>query len=105
MAHQIPRRGGRKTVAIECQVDGVSRRTPLRISDLSLGGGFVDTPAHVQQGDRINVAFVLDGQEVRCPVRIAHVHPMIGFGFAFLTEALSEDARRTLKAYLESTDS
>ena len=105
MAYDTPRRGGRRVVAIECQVDGVSQRTPLRLSDLSPGGGYVDTPAQVQQGDRINVTFMLEGQQLRWPARIAHVQPTIGFGFAFLTEDLSEEARAALERYFQSSDS
>src|SRR5688500_12817189 len=104
MAYDTPRRGGRRVVAIECQVDGVSQRIPLRISDLSLGGGYVDTPAQVQQGARINVTCRLEGQELRCPARIAPVQPTIGFGFAFLTDDLSEEARLALERYFQSGD-
>ena len=104
MAYDTPRRGGRKVVAIECQVDGMSQRIPMRISDLSLGGGYVDTPAQVQQGDHIHVTFVLDGQELRCPARIAHAQPTIGFGFAFLTDDLSDEARGALDRYFQASD-
>jgi hypothetical protein len=89
-------------VAIECRVEGISERTPFRLSDLGLGGGFVDTPAQVEAGARIRVAFSLNGQDLIFPARVAHVQPSIGFGFAFLGDELSDDARRALEQFLAS---
>jgi hypothetical protein len=101
MTYEKQRRGGRKVVALECWVEGVSHRTSMRLSDLGVGGGYVDTPAQVERGDRIHVTFVLDGQELRCPARVAHVQPAIGFGFAFLGDELTDEQRLAIERFVE----
>ena len=90
----------RKFVALDCHVDGISHRNPLRLSDLSMGGGFVDTQAQLQPGDPITVTFRLQDREFQFPAAVAHLQPGIGFGFKFLLEELSPDAHATLKAFV-----
>ena len=99
MAEQTPREH-RKFVALECRVDGISQRNPLRLSDLSLGGGFVDTQAQLQPGDRIVVTFTLNDREFQYPATVAHLQKGIGFGFRFVVEEMSPEAIATLKAFV-----
>jgi hypothetical protein len=94
-------RSDRKRVAIECHVDGVAPGTPLYLADLSVGGGFVDTAASFQRGDRIHVTFTLNGQQVQCLARVAHVRPSVGFGFAFVGE-LPGPTRLMLERFIDS---
>jgi hypothetical protein len=95
-------RQDRKVVAIECHVEGVSADTPLRLSDIGLGGGFVTGHAQVQRGDRVIVTFSLDGRELRCAARIAHVQPSRGFGFAFFQEELTPQVTVALQRFLDT---
>ena len=103
MQYERERRSGRKVVALDCVVEGVSQRTSMRLSDVSLGGGFVDSAAQIERGDRIHVTFSIDGREFRFPARVAHVQPGIGFGFAFLTEGLTDDAVSALERFLDES--
>ena len=73
----------------------------MRLSDLGLGGGYIDTPAQVAVGDEIRVAFTLGGEAIICPARVAHVQPSIGFGFAFLGE-LDEPIRVEIEKFVSS---
>jgi hypothetical protein len=100
MAYERERRSGRKIVAIDCVVEGVSSRAQMRLSDLGLGGGYVDTPTQVERGDRIQVTFAIDGHEFRFPARVAHAQPTFGFGFAFLAEEMADDARQALERFI-----
>jgi hypothetical protein len=98
MTFEKERRSGRKMVALDCLVEGLSQHSTMRISDLGLGGGFVDASVQVQRDDRIHVTFTLDGQELRCAARVAHVQPAIGFGFAFVD--LTDETRSAIERYL-----
>ena len=93
------RQNVRKQVAIECMVDGFTRQT-MRMSDIGIGGGFIDSPAQVEPGDRIHVTFTLNGQELRCVARVGHVQRGIGFGFAFLQDEMTEDARSAIERFI-----
>jgi len=97
---ETPGRHDRTRVAIDCQVDGTVAHERLHLADLSHGGGFAAGTADVQRGERIIVTFVLDGCEVWCPARVAHVQPTRGFGFAFLEDELPDTTRAALERYL-----
>ena len=98
---ELSGRPDRKVVAIDCHVDGASGHAPLRLADLSPGGGFAAGHAAVERGQRIVVTFSLDGQELRCAARVAHVQPSRGFGFAFLLDELPEPARLALERFVD----
>jgi PilZ domain len=91
----------RKVVAIDCHVDDPSGHAPLQLADLSLGGGFVKGQADVRRDDRILVTFSLDGHELQCAARVAHVQPSRGFGFAFFQDELPEEARLALERFID----
>jgi PilZ domain len=96
-------RPDRKPVAIDCHIDGAGASTgvPLQLADLSVGGGFVAGPAHVERGERIIVTFSLGGQALACAARVAHVQPSRGFGFAFFQDELPEPVRVALERFVE----
>jgi hypothetical protein len=100
MVQEQQRRAGRKIVSIDCHIDGVSRRSALRIPDIGVGGGFIDSPAPVQAGDVITLTFSLDGLEYQYRARVVHVQRTIGFGFAFLHDQLTEEARQALEQFV-----
>src|SRR6187200_2708493 len=105
MAYEMPAREGRKAVDIECRVESASQRMSMRLSDLSAGGGFIGTPAEVERGDRMQVAFILEGREWQCSARVAHVQPERGFGFAFLGDELADEARLAIERFVDESES
>ena len=94
-------RPDRKAVDIDCHVNGTSGHAPLRLCDLSPGGGFAAGHAEVERGQRIVVTFSLGGRELQCAARVAHVQPSRGFGFAFLQDELPEPARVALERFVD----
>jgi hypothetical protein len=98
------RRGGRRGMVAECSIEGVSSRADMRLTDLSLNGGFVDANVQCRPGDVVKLTIKLDGQEVTLKGRVAHVQPTVGFGFAIDSENLSDDARQLLSRYLEGVE-
>jgi len=96
------RRTPRKAVAVECRVEGLASNADLRLTDLSLDGGYVDArAAHLRPGDQVNVTIVLDGEELTLPVRVVHVHSGIGFAFITSDEGVSDHVRSRIAAYLD----
>src|SRR5690242_7336474 len=83
VANQPPerRRGERRSVMLDCRIDGLSSRKSTRLTDLSLSGGYVDTDASFRQGDRIELTFVLGGTPVTIAAVVMHAHRGFGFGF------------------------
>ena len=79
----------RKEVALEVRWEGGSGRHPARISDLSLGGCYLDTLGGVEVGEIISLEIRLPSGEW-LPLRgtVAFHHPGLGFSvcFTFLTD-------------------
>jgi len=96
------RRGARRPMVAECRIDGLSSRTEMRLTDLSLNGGFVDASVQCRPGDRVELTMVLEGTEIKLLGRVVHVQPTVGFGFAIEQETLSDDVRLVLNRYLET---
>ena len=99
---QSGRRRDRKDVSIEVRIDGVPQHRTFRLSDISVGGGFVDSPAQVQPGDRIQLALMIGGQRFEFGAVVAHVQRTIGFGFAFSPEEMTPEARAALEQFVDS---
>ena len=59
MAGEDKRRHVRLPMVVECQVDGISGRGSMRLSDLSLSGCYVDTATGVALGSTVAIAAVL----------------------------------------------
>ena len=88
----------------ECRIDGLSSRTDMRLTDLSLNGGFVDASAQCRPGDRVELTIILEGKDIKLQGRVVHVQPTVGFGFAIEQDTLSEDVRLLLNRYLETVE-
>lgn len=78
-----------KRVSFPCEVDcaglGVgSSSTSPRISDLSLGGAFVDSAATVPPGTRFRMRFALPSLVVDCEAEVVHEMAQFGMGVRFL---------------------
>jgi hypothetical protein len=85
----------------ECRIEGLSSRTEMRLTDLSLHGGYVDANVQCRSGDRVELTITLDGQPVTLIGRVAHIQPTIGFGFAIEPESMTGDVQVLLARYLE----
>jgi PilZ domain len=96
------RRSPRKAVTLECRVEGLANNADLRLTDLSVDGGYVDArAAHLRPGDTVSVTIVIDGEELTLPVKVVHVHSGIGFAFDTSAEGVSDHVRERIAAYLD----
>lgn len=79
----------RKDIALEARWEGGSGRHPARVSDISLGGCYLDTLGQVEVGEVIGIEIKLPTNEW-LPLRgsVAFHHPGLGFSvcFTFLTD-------------------
>jgi len=79
----------RKNITLDVRWEGGSGRHAARISDLSLGGCYLDTLGQVEVGEVVGVELKLPSGEW-LPLRgtVAFHHPGLGFSlcFTFLTD-------------------
>jgi hypothetical protein len=79
----------RKEITLDVRWEGGAGRHPARISDLSLGGCYLDTLGGVEVGEIISLEIKLPSGEW-LPLRgtVAFHHPGLGFSvcFTFLTD-------------------
>ena len=64
--------------------------TPLRISDLSRTGAFIDTLLAVRIGSVIELGFQLHELEINVMAEVRHCVPYIGIGVQFLNLSADE---------------
>jgi hypothetical protein len=79
----------RKDITLEARWEGGSGRHPARVSDISLGGCYLDTLGQVEVGEVIGVEIKLqDGSWLPLRGSVAFHHPGLGFSicFNFLTD-------------------
>ena len=63
------------------QMEGVA--ITKRVSDISEGGLFIDTPVPSDVGTKLRLRFVLDGATVEAEGVVAYSQPFIGMGIEF----------------------
>jgi hypothetical protein len=95
------RRWPRQSVTLECRIEGVSGRASIRLSELSFGGGYVDTSADFSAGMPVRLVMVLDGNEANVSGRVVYTHPGMGFGFAFDLEETPKPSRQWITDFLQ----
>jgi Tfp pilus assembly protein PilZ len=96
------RRWPRQPVTLECHIEGVSDRASIRLSELSFGGGYVDTSADYSVGMPVRLAMVLDGgNQATVSGRVIYTHPRMGFGFAFDLEETPDPSRQWITEFLQ----
>ena len=66
--------------------DGASGMRDCRITDLSIGGCFIDAYASQPVGARITIEIKLKGQTFRIPSSVVYVDRVQGFAVKFLDE-------------------
>lgn len=98
MAGEEKRRHARLPIVVECEVDGISGQSSMRLSDLSLSGCYVDTSTSVPLGAAVVIATVLQNQPVVLTGHVVHTQPRIGFGVQF--DSLSAGAVGVLQQFL-----
>ena len=64
--------------------------TPLRISDLSRTGAFIDTLVSIRAGSVIELGFQLHELEINVMAEVRHCVPYIGIGVQFLNLGADE---------------
>lgn len=78
-----------------------SGRHEARVSDLSLGGCFVDSILDVSEGEKADFSLHLPtGQWLRLSGEVVYKFPQIGFGISFID--LTEEQRSLLKDAIRS---
>ena len=102
LVNQPPERreGERRSVMLDCRIDGLSHRKLTRLTDLSLSGGYVDTDACYRPGDQIELAVVLDGTLVTIVGVVMHAQLGTGFGFRIDPDRSTEAAQRRIAEFL-----
>ena len=71
-------------ILLEVVLELTSGKRDCRISDLSMGGCFVDTIANVSKGEKIGLQLRLStGQWLGLSGEVMYVYPTIGFGLRF----------------------
>jgi hypothetical protein len=89
----------RRAVSIEAYWEGLSGRHQARISDLSLGGCFIDSLGKAEVGEFTLLSMKMpDGAELRLRGQVASVDPLTGFSIAFTY--LTEDEQQALTQLL-----
>ena len=95
-----PRRYPRLPVSVDCQVEGASGHASMRVSELSLGGCYVDTRMQFGADAPITIRALLPTGDVVFTGRVRYEQPGYGCGVAF--DPLSDEARERLEAFLQS---
>ena len=86
----------RVTVSLGVIVESLSETREYRISDISMGGCYIDSIAPFTEGERIVFKFLnTTGNWLKLSGRIVYVFPGSGFGIKF--DTLTEDERNALE--------
>ena len=69
-----------------------------RISEIGLGGCYVDTLSPFSAGTLVHIRIIRDGGAFECEAKIVYAHDSFGMGIAFTNIAL--DQRRLLENWI-----
>lgn len=97
--HYPPRRYPRHPVSIDCQVEGASGHASMRVSELSLGGCFVDTRMQFDPGQTVSIRASLPEGGIDLSGRVIYLLSGYGFGCAF--DPLPDASRERLEEFLK----
>ncbi len=91
----------RRAVSITAYWEGLSGRHQARVSDLSLGGCFIDSLGRADVGEFLSLSLQMhDGAWLRLRGQVASVDPHTGFSIAFTY--LTEDEQHALARLLNN---
>lgn len=89
----------RITYFTEAWLDGLDvGRIPCRLSDISVGGAFLDARTTLPVGTRARLRFRLDEQEIEVVAEVRYSAPGFGMGLRFLD--LTENDRRVIQSFV-----
>lgn len=92
----IDRQHDRVTAPISVILDCSSGKREVRVTDLSIGGCYVDSIAGVQAGEMVGIKIVLpQGRTEQIFGTVVYVHDGIGFGIQF--NDMSREQRTVLE--------
>jgi len=95
----MPRKHERVAILTEIVLESSSGRREARISDISIGGCFVDTIVTARVGEPVTLKVTLPpGYLLQLTGEIAYVLDGCGFGVSF--SDLSETTRQSLEQFL-----
>jgi Tfp pilus assembly protein PilZ len=88
------RQSTRKSHLSEVHIDGVRDTTdPIRMSDLSTKGVFLDTRCVIAAGSTVQLSFRIAGHPVSVAARVVYCTPPFGMGVEFLDLSPEDCAR------------
>ena len=102
--HATRRRWPRYAVLVPCRIEGISNRSSLRLTELSIGGGYVDANTPLRVGDPIALVMDLDGTELTVQARVLYLIARTGFGFAFELLDRAEEASMGIERFLRTRE-
>jgi len=80
----MPRKQERTPVSLDIILEGSSGRREARISDLSLGGCFIDCLTFIRQGEIVSFKIkISEGEWMEMKGEVAYVFEGLGFGVRF----------------------
>jgi hypothetical protein len=99
-SHQTKRAVRRIQLVATAEVTARDTETKLsaRMSELGLGGCYVDTLSPFPTGTLLHVRIIRDGGAFECEAKVVYVHEGFGMGIAFTNMAL--DQRRMLENWI-----
>lgn len=104
MAKDERRRANRGTIFLEATWVGDAGRHGARVSDMSLGGCYLDTIAQAAVGEILTINVQLpEGPWITLQGRVAHLQSNLGFGIRFTN--LSDDQRKFVIQLIAATRS
>ena len=95
---QTRRKYPRCPVSIDCQVDGLATALSTRLSELGIGGCFVDTRTGFGPGGRITITAALPSSAVVFTGTV--LYELSGYGFGVGFDALPESTHQQLTDFL-----
>lgn len=96
MSEIIPRQQKRIAVPLDIELQSSSGKREARLSDLSIGGCYVDSIAIVKENEKVHFSLSLpSGQKEEMSGSVVYIHPGVGFGLRF--DNLSDQQRTILQ--------
>ncbi|MBX3242934.1 MAG: PilZ domain-containing protein [Acidobacteria bacterium] len=97
---RVERGEDRVTTVVEITLDSAAGSRPTRISDLSMGGCFIESITNYRPGEIISFDLkTISGEEIRFTGKVAYVLAGFGFGLKFnnLTSSHALFLRKTIE--------
>ena len=100
----MPRQNERYSYLKEVELEFASGKRSARISDISVGGCYIDTIAQVPVGESVTLHIAsTNGESMRFEGKVAYLLGGFGFGVEFVD--LTDQQREFLSALINSASS